>query len=282
MRQVSTSNDVYITQPDMRDNHVTSGLSQLGVEAVAKCSSTIELQQASNPPAVAHLCALLPVYTLTGLNSTTAPEKTQVFANMPCSEAECEAAWRELACFEILPGPGGCFIPSAKLRRHVWNSMLTAGTANDVDWTRAIGDEELAAMFGEEDVEWPSDLSTSVLRAMSDSALEGDIHINARKCVRFVGLSELEAEAASSPVSKAAFITAWEDSLPEVWRGMARLVLLHDHYALADGDLKIQWVGSELDAGTGATVTAPGVGQSAAGAKRKDWHELFRPSKKGG
>lgn len=98
LRQVSTSNSVYIVRPGTTPN---SSLNQTTLDAISQPQSTLELQPATAASAASYIRAALPTYTSTGhTGSTTKVSKQQLFANIPLSDGECEQAWTDLACFE--------------------------------------------------------------------------------------------------------------------------------------------------------------------------------------
>jgi hypothetical protein len=279
LRQVSTSNEVYLTQ-SLSTNDVFPPQSRQ--EAIAKCDSTLELQPAMNVSAVPYIKAVLPTFTTTGHHESKDPiSKTQFFANIPLSDAECERAWQDLACFE-LDDPPRALLPSNGTKLKIWAAILTSATARGIDFTKPVDGHDTASITDEHD-EWPVALSTAVIGSMSttEDADSPNIHIDETKCARAVGemLLRDRTENGRSATSLQNFVAAWADLLPEEWRLRADLSSLEGSYILENGGQDVKVVESSIMHSSSGNAAAPADAKATLGAKRK-WHEKFRASKK--
>ncbi|KAK4895411.1 hypothetical protein LTR27_006475 [Elasticomyces elasticus] len=265
IRQVNSSNSVYICQPANNDGG--DGLPQAGLQAVAQGSWTLELNEAQTNFAVQHLKAVLPKYSSTGsYQSKKLASKQQIFDNIPSSQAQCEQAWKDLACFE-LNDPQGCFLPSASIKVQVWRSMLDQAVASGVDLTGELSPKKLDVIIDPNE-EWPIEIGHAVL----DSILNSEGRIDEFKCVASVGVDLLAARlGVVQPTAE--FLAIWRNALPEKWRAQAKVEMLHrTEYRLGDSRKTIAYAGA-------MSTAAAADGDATTGAKRK-WHDKFRASKK--
>ncbi|KAK3070915.1 hypothetical protein LTR53_009595 [Teratosphaeriaceae sp. CCFEE 6253] len=266
IKQVSTSNSVYICQPieTAADN---DGTPQSGLQAIAQSNWTLEPSLASWTGPVNWLKPRLPRYSSTGTyESRDLLSKQQLFDDMPMSQGECEEAWKSLACFE-LSQPGGSFLPTANAKVRAWRAILETATASGLDLTNHFAPSKQKPSV-DHDEDCPAELVSAVLLGMTNS--EG--YVDEKCCVLATGLSLLES---AFRLSLGDFIKQWRDSLPEPWRPHARLdALPRTMYTLSDNGKTVTY---PLQGDPGGSTTA--VGNSATGSKRK-WHDKFRESKK--
>ncbi|KAK5131611.1 hypothetical protein LTR08_000798 [Meristemomyces frigidus] len=278
LRQVNTSNSVYITQPD--GGEAEDGASSTGgLQAVAESDSTLELipvpSHVNN--AKSQIRALLPTtYSSTGHRQTNnLRTKRALFADVPFSEMECAAAFEYMACFE-LDDPAGCFVPSGRVRLQAWKAIMEEAAVHSLDLTKPLSVTQ-AVLIIPQATDLPYALLKAVKNAIADTAYSGkqETAILDEQCVVFVGLSQLEASSQNGgATSKTKFMAAWADLLPEKWRSKASLELLKNQYVLTNEGRDIAF------AGGGADVRgAPSTAVPATGSKRK-WHDKFRASKK--
>ena len=274
LRQVSTSNELYVIRPSKDSSDGSSGL-----VAIGQPQSTLEVMPSKPRLAVPLVQAAVPVYASTGHagDGGRVISKTDLFANLPLSDAECEQAWIDLACFEH---NGHAVVPNANVKVKVWNGILTTATANGIDLSGPLDQEQQAKLVASDD-DWPSSLCEAVLRSMLASATGGDeLHLDEIKSVRCIGASLLKDQTESRQnLSESAFLAAWADSLPEQWRGRAELKLLQGSYRKEAGHIAFSQTQSNLEVPGNGDATS--ITSSAAGAKRK-WHEKFRSTKRGG
>lgn len=276
IRQVSTSNTVYLTQPVERPDE-GGGIPNIGVDAVVKCDSTLELIAAPKQSAVSYIKAALPVFTSTGTHSSQkVSTKADLFCHIPLSDAECEESWTDLACFESAI-PELCAIPSAKVKVEVWQRILNIAVADGTLFDPFIAND-IPAFALDLTGDYPEELILAILAAVSAASPGGNLVVNEDRCVRFVGLSQLEARCGGRATETASFLEAWKDTVPEAWRSKCDLSVLKDSHALQEGGSYITFVEAGASGSTAAT-SAPADAKVTLGAKRK-WHEKFRPSKK--
>lgn len=271
VRQVNTSNSVYVTKP------CHQGGSNNALEAIAKCNSTLELTPVSKTSAIPFIKKALPIYASTGnFESPKSVSKAELFSHIPLSQAECEEGWSELACFESI-NPPGCFIPSAKVKVQVWETALTAATAEGANLQDPFIADDIPVFAMDLREDWPIELLTGIFASVSPKTAGDNLAIDEERCVRFVGLSQLEARSGGRATDLAGFIKAWKDSVPEAWRGKCETSIIKGWYNLQDGGKSITFIDGQktADAPTGAAEES----KSALGAKRK-WHEKFKSSKR--
>lgn len=283
LRQVNTSNSVYIAQPNCEEDD-GGDLSFAGLQAIAENNSSLELNliplHVNN--AKSYIRAALPTYASTGHSqSKELVSRDHLFANIPFSETECDVAFETMACFQ-LEDPAGCFIPSGQAKVQVWKAILEQATAHSIDLTEPVSLEKSTWIMPATE-EWPTALS----HAVRDSVSSSD-HRNRKvtrtydeqSCLEFFGLSQLEASVqGKDSISVAVFMAAWADLLPEKWRGKANLELLKGQYFLENDGRDIALAASNDERHGGSSKATPADANSTLGAKRK-WHEKFRASKK--
>lgn len=277
IRQVSHSNTVYLTRPHEIEDEI-GGLPRTGIEAVAKCESTIELLPTATQSAAPFIKAALPVFSSTGnYSSQKNISKAELFSHIPLSEAECELGWSELACFEST-NPAGSFVPSGKVKAQIWDAAFTVAVAERTDLALPFSATDIPNYATELVQEWPAELVAAIFASVSKSSSEGTLVVDKEKCIRFVGISHLSAKSEGRPTDTKTFLKAWKDSVPEDWRPECQLSVLKGSYTTQDGGSTITYISSTIDA-KGAIASAANEAKSSLGAKRK-WHEKFRASKK--
>ncbi|EME40955.1 hypothetical protein DOTSEDRAFT_74493 [Dothistroma septosporum NZE10] len=277
IRQVSTSNSVYLTQhveiPD-----TDGALPRAGVQAWSKCGSMLELLPEAKQSAAPYIKKMLPIYASTGnYGSQASISKAELFSHIPLSKAECQDGWSELACFES-KDPDGCFIPSAAVRAQIWQAAITAATAEGADLKGPFIADDIPASALDLRSEWPLTVLAAIFAAVSTPTPGGNLAMDEDRCVRFVGMSQLEVRSAGRATDVAGFKKAWKDAMPEAWRSKCELNVLDGAYSLNDDGSSIKYVDSHHSLAA-ITTGAPAEAKSAIGAKRK-WHDRFRPHKK--
>ncbi|KXT00490.1 hypothetical protein AC578_4062 [Pseudocercospora eumusae] len=271
VRQVSTSNTLYLTQTAEKQDP-GGGPPKIGVDAVAKCDTTIELLSTTKQSAVPFIKPALPVYSSNGNYASAVPvTKTELFSHIPLSQAECEESWSELACFES-QHPPGCYVPSAKVKAEIWQRAVTAATADGINLTDPFPADDLPAFAMDICQDWPAELVSSVLKGASNLTPGGHFAIDETKAVRFTGLNLLQVKSEGRAIEATGFLRAWRDLLPEAWRAKCEFAALQGFYALQDGGSMIKYADS-------APATTATTESKSLGAKRK-WHEKFAASRK--
>lgn len=274
IRQVSTSNSVYLTQISEKVDP-GGGPPRIGVEAVAKCDTTIELLSTSKQSAVPYIKAALPTLASTGnYGSGPAITRAELFSHIPLSQAECEESWAELACFES-QDPMGCFIPSGKVKAEVWQLAVTAAAADGINLTDPFPANDVPAYALDLCQDFPVGLVSSVLKSASSPTPGGHLAIDEAKAIRFAGLSLLQAQSEGKAIEATGFLKTWRDLVPEAWREKCEFTALKGSYVLQDNGSMIKYIdNSPTTAATGAATESKSLG-----AKRK-WHEKFAASRK--
>jgi sister chromatid cohesion protein DCC1 len=267
VRQVSTSNTVFVVQPSAGSS---DQISTPGLEAVSQCTSTLELSLDKKSSAVPFIKAILPTFDSGGHRRTEGLSKQQIFTHVPLSDAECQQAWQDLFCFEL---DDIAFQPSNAARLKTWRSILETANASGIDLTQSLtpGQHYIIINNGEE---WPMELIEAILEGLYMDSLEG---LDGTKVARFVGAALLRDHTANGRdiISVEHLLAAWADALPEKWRDMATLGGIEGSYQREGNDI-IRYV--ESDAAVGATAAASEDAKTSLGAKRR-WHEKLRASK---
>ncbi|CAK1358501.1 unnamed protein product [Cercospora beticola] len=283
IRQVSTSNSVYLIQPhDLSDPDPgpVGGVPRVGVEAVAKCDTSIELLPTSATSAAPYIQAALPIYASTGNYGTVDgggyATKRELFSHIPLSDAECEAGWRQLACFESTDPPG-CFVPSAKVKAEVWQSAMTAAVADGFDVCSPFPENDIPAYAIDLPGDWPRDIVIGVFASVSSSTPGGHLAVDGEKAVRFAGVTLLQAKSEGRAIEATGILKAWRDAVPEAWRSKCEFAVLQGYYSIEDNAKSIRYV--DTTANVKIAVEASAKEAKSLGAKRK-WHEKFKASKK--
>ena len=280
IRQKNSSNTVYILSAKESVADEGDYLPETRSEAISEPQSTLETTPVAQSTAAAHITQLLAKLTTAGLvkGSSNCFDKSQLFANLPFSDAECEAAYRELAMFEDSED-GHCVLPSAPLKLIVWRRILENAQAGGIDLTGPLlPSQVLDLREGTEDQ--PPGLLKAVLHAVSDPSHDHrDIH--QARLLRWTGINVVEQSASKTPIIVSIFRATWKELLPEQWREKIDVSVISDRATISDGGKKVMWKDYALDLTPGgADGLETGDGKATLG-KRK-WHEKFKPVKKGG
>lgn len=227
LRHVQTSNSVLITQAF---EHYPNGEEELpvpGISAVAACTATLELHHTTDS-ALPYLKQALPIWhgaegeVTTPPSSQAARSKYAIFADVPLSSGECDAAWMQLCAFSH---NGASFRPSARVRLRLWQALVSAAYSESIDLGSQFLTSDLWKAISDEG--YPQGLVEAVLRRLTPEEQDmatGWASIDASKCVAWVGATMLEAQAElGTELLTAQFLNGWRDSLPEAWRGGAEL-----------------------------------------------------------
>lgn len=158
MRQVQSSNSVYLIQPpETHRQNEELPLAETTVRAIAQCASTLELIPVST--AGVSLRQILPIYSSPLADRSTeiemtvessAKEKTSkqnAFDNTPLSPCQFNEAWVEVCAFEL---DSQAWIPSASSLKGVWNSIISAATAKSINLAERFLVLDLADMVHED------------------------------------------------------------------------------------------------------------------------------------
>ncbi|XPS76731.1 hypothetical protein M3J09_008778 [Ascochyta lentis] len=229
LRQVQTSNSLFVTQPRSLDSH-GNDIPIPATCAIASCPATLELLP-SDASAVALLHEVLPVYDIVAghVDATgNGKSKAFVFENLPLSDAQCHAGWDELMAFELHQDT---YRPSVNALSQVWTSINAAALAEGVKLDSQFLTEDVATAASEDG--HPSSFVKAVLTHLSDNEQDADgpwSCLDRARTVAFVGKTLLQAKQGSSDFLIADFTDEWEDRLPEAWRKDAKLSAIEGSY----------------------------------------------------
>lgn len=174
LRQVHSSNSVHLVIPtEIKDNFYTHVAGDVGLTAIAQCTTTLELVPVS-ANATAILKEALPLYSGSfGLvereidfedrrNSAGRKTKQDIFDNIPLSRQEIEGAWLDLCAFET---SGHACVPSALDRSGIWKSIMSAAALENADLVEGFSPATLKHIVVEQDT-YPEELLGAVLRRL--------------------------------------------------------------------------------------------------------------------
>ncbi|OCL14124.1 hypothetical protein AOQ84DRAFT_371572 [Glonium stellatum] len=266
LRQVQTSNSVFVTQPVYKAQDDDIALP--GLAAIATCTATLELHPVVGS-AIPYLKSVLPVYDISEdiTNAVgNSQSKSRLFLDIPLSDDECEAGWQELVAFEL---DSSSFRPSAKTLLQIWQSINAAALAEGISLGSQFLTENLHKAI--EDEGYPPSLLNSLLGGLvaeDESFISAWTCLDAKKCVRWVGKIVLEVKGGNSGLLTADFLDAWKDCLPEAWREEAELEAIHGSYVLPTSTT----IASKGDLENNEKEPSE---SSAKTASSRKWHEKF-------
>ncbi|KAH6614215.1 sister chromatid cohesion protein-like protein Dcc1 [Boeremia exigua] len=272
LRQVQTSNSLFVTQPQQLDSH-GNDIPVPATCAIAACPATLELHP-SDASAVALLYDALPVYDIVAGEADAmgnGKSKGHIFDNLPLSDAQCQQAWNELMAFEH---DEHTYRPSVNALSQVWRSINAAALAEGVKLDSQFLTEDIATAVADDG--HPADFTKAVLRHLADDGQAADgpwSCLDRARTVAFVGKTLLEAKQGSSDFLVTDFTDTWEDRLPEAWRKDAKLSAIAESYELPSGStIRVK----SKDAAVASTEDAPAASKPSA----RKWHEKFAKTRK--
>ena len=269
LRQVQTSNSLFVTQPAF-DAH-GNDLPLPSTRVIASCTATLELHP-SDESAATYLVKQLPVFDLLdGVVESTSNRtpKSALFANIPLSDAQCDRAWDELVAFEA---GGSSHRPSPRALALAWRSINTAALAEGVQLDSQFLTEDMLNSLSED--LFPPQLVASMFRRLGTDGQDPSgpwSCLDRSKTVAFVGKTLLEARRGESDYLTAAFLDAWKDSLPEAWGSDVDLKAIDGVYHLPSNSTIALKDGSS---------TAAEASAAPAAKPRGKWHEKFAKTRK--
>lgn len=274
IRQKNSSNTVYILQSREGDASLDEAITVPELVGISQLESTLETLPAPSTKPSTHIRQLLPILS-TGapLTGRTEPmTKDELFSNIPLSDAECEAAFREQSAFADHITKH-CWIPSAALKINTWHSILENARANAVNLTAELDEDTVLSLKdGLEDLK--PGLFDAIIHSIATTT-DGRTSIDSDRLVRWVGLNKLGADAPANMIGTAEFRASWKNELPESLREKVDLALISDRTEVRGG----KWVKFKDDSFELAADDKNANAPDAAGTKRK-WHEKFKPAKK--
>lgn len=242
---------------------------------IAKLESSLETLSAPSTKASTYVRTLLPILGASGGITPGRSEhmtKAQLLANIPLSDAECEAACRE-HCVFVDHTDGHCLQPSAAVKIDTWSSILENARANAVDLSAELDEDTVLSLKdGLEDLR--PGLFEAIIHSIATTT-DGRTSIDPDRLVAWVGLNRLGADAPINTISVTDFKTSWKNALPEKLREKVDLALISDGAQVTSNKwIRIRDSSSALIAGAkeAGTIKAPG--------NKRKWHEKFKPAKK--
>lgn len=272
LRQVQTSNSLFVTQPQCLDSHGNE-IPVPATCAIASCPATLELHP-SDASAVALLHHVLPVYDIVAGDADATrngKDKAAIFEDLPLSDAECHAGWNELMAFEH---DRDTYRPSMNALCQVWRSINAAALAEGVKLDSQFLTDDIAAAVADDG--HPSTFSKAVLTHLSNDEQDAQgpwSCLDRTRTVAFVGRTLLEANQGSSDLLIAEFTDTWEDRLPEAWRKDAKLSAIEGSYEFSS-DTTIR--AKSKDAAVASVQDTPVATKPSA----RKWHEKFAKTRK--
>jgi sister chromatid cohesion protein DCC1 len=176
VRQVSTSNSVYVIQPSSTGINAAATVDEgdgtngkgppNAITAIAKIDTLLELVPTSHD-VQAMLRQALPIINIAEASLTSTDNgkagpgpyhsshsalisKAALFANLPAPDLECELAWRDLLAFEV---HDRCSRPTASSALIAWRSLLDHAILNHLDLARSALDLRTLFADGEDSFE---------------------------------------------------------------------------------------------------------------------------------
>jgi len=278
LRQVQTSNTVFILRTEEFQDAETA-TSSTGVCAFAKCGSMLEIhpqvrdEKSKVKTAKQILNGLLRVYrgpeddpTDTSSQGFT---KMSLFADIPYSIGECEAAWQDLMAFEMSKT---CWQPHPEQLLQLWQTILEGATADGINLTRDFAMESLRLAI--EELNAPEEMFVALMSYLCKTDRNAvSATLDRARMIEWVGrtIVAVNIEQPGSIDVEALYAT-WRNSLPENWRNDASLETLSQFCA----DSKVEKVNAASLKMDAEVVSALGKRP----AKGRDWHERFKKTRK--
>ncbi|MCJ1245509.1 hypothetical protein MMC30_002713 [Trapelia coarctata] len=271
VRQVQSSNLLYVVQPSGDVASAENEGSILpGISVIGQCKAFLELVPAPTA-ATKFLEQVLPVFDdshpVPGDHST----KRDLLADAPFSAGEFEAAWMDICAFESNPWSLGrrAWRPSAPLVLDHWKYFMSAVTVDEIDPTSLFSVNDVANSMQEEG--HSLDLLRAMLQRVSSTLENAMVLLDPEKCVSWVGAVLLEARFDGISIASSAFMTMWQDLLPEMWRAQVSLDLLAGLY-IDLGDSQIQFKAEKPPPNQQAAPPAPVTNAKSA----SKWHARLK------
>ena len=281
MRQVQTSNTVYVTAPHGATNDAHGTDEQPPVCALGTCTYILELTPATGSP-LPFLQKALPVFNR---NSTTdmevdsedtdsaevfrlRREKQKIFDDVPFSDQECDATWPQLC---PIYHEGRWCRPDVTVLLEEWQRLIKVAKDSHIDFGSKSGCTSGWGFFSEvvndlynEGQKIRGSIAGAIVKLFSNGN-----KIDRAGCVRIVGgwCLEQRSRTNNGPIPTKDFVSMWEDYLPLPW--------------IVDCDTKLLQHCSLHPTATTIQFKDPSDEQPQAGAKgvvpaKRKWHEKFK------
>lgn len=264
IRQVQTSNSVFVARPAATDLVVTS-----------TCSSILTLAKRCNmmdgpAPGRPLLSKFLHRYDAEaqqfGMEHMEKLSKARIFEDLPLSNGECERAWDELVAFEL---NGLCWQPTQGSQLQLWTDLTQAASLRDIDLAGPFSVQDLWAACDSDHPHAYYEALVILLSNRESGESATETRFNRELTTSWI-LTLIYQTSPSAERQSEVLLRNWMSLLPESWRNDATLARVEEGLN--------QWQ---------LTVIAEGPAQPAnrkASSRRpaaRDWHERFRrPSSK--
>jgi sister chromatid cohesion protein DCC1 len=314
VRQVSTSNCVYVTQDvptESGGEEVGSAmdldgvLSQptAGVTAIAQLGSVLELipVQVRVAEVEGRLAALVPLYD--GLSTARQTAIAELRKDIPAPEVLLDEALDRLCVCEVR---GQAFIPEKTLLLYIWTKIMEGCAISGIKLDGAFDPGMVvAAMVLDDDdyVAYTAIASTLLTQTFPRSGLLQQqspnerttlIRLHHQPTTDYLGTLLLMTQLTHQPQT---FHDHWRRLLPESWWSLCNIARL-EQCALEPDDDRIHWTGldprttsvrvgglshdSDTAAGLGPEPKAANATGAGAGAGKRKWHEKFAAQRNAG
>ncbi|CAA9964812.1 DUF2036 multi-domain protein [Pyrenophora teres f. maculata] len=266
LRQVQTSNSLLVTHPILQ-HHGNDEMPIPATCAIASCTATLQLH-VSTASAVGLLSDALSVYDIVAGDVDATPNgrgKPNVFADMPVSDGECDAAWTELMAFEV---DGSSYQPSASALSQVWRAIHAAALAEGIPLNKEFMTDDITRAAAEEGHP-PAFIHAVLAHLSTDDRVKTSPWscLDRAKTVAFTGRTLLASKRGADFLI-ADFTDTWEDRLPELWRKDAKLSAIEAFYEFP----------SDTTIRAKNTAASPRAGDSTVAAMKpsaRKWHDKF-------
>jgi sister chromatid cohesion protein DCC1 len=271
LRQVQTSNSLFITQPAL-ENHGNE-IPVPTTRAIASCTATLELHP-SDASAIVLLREVLPMYDIIAgdVDATgNGKSKAAIFDDIPLSDAQCQAAWHDMMAFEHQEDTHQ---PSARALAHTWKAIIAATLAEGIKLDSQFLTDDITRIVIEEG--HAPGLVTAILRHLGKEGQQNDgpwSCLDRTRTVAFAGKTLLDAKQGGNFLISD-FTELWEDRLPEAWRKDAQLNAIEGAYELpTETTVRAKNLG-------GGTAIAGNATAIASKPSARKWHEKFGKTRK--
>lgn len=217
LRQVQSSNVLYILRPSEVEGDMRSGLA-----GVAQCHGLLELVPRSLD-VLQYLRTTLPLYDASRNDNRqkTGTKSDELLYNAPFSEREIQNGQVELCVFEH---GGYCWVPTAETARNVWRSITNSAMIEGISIDGKMDICRVKRLVLEDGCNGA--IFDAIIRRISTNGeVDCQTSMSSSKCVSWLGSILLEAMAEPS-VSKDFFLSRWQDELPDIWKSEVDFSLL--------------------------------------------------------
>lgn len=311
VRQVSTSNSVYVLAP-ARPNAAAEdpSLSRPGVAAFAQPTSTLELLPSPFTPAEidATLHRLLPTHRarapypdddddLEPIPTSAFTDDASLDAALPFPHIAIAQAKRR--CFVFTAHNGGSYVPSPQLLLAAWRQFVAYADSQKVNVATmdVLYMHKITTLMAlDEGTLLPAVVEAIALEFWDDGQLKAEVRkdleleraagrfegpLKERDVTRFVG-ELLVRCAGNSGIRREALIDEWQNLVPRQWWEWCKVEELADTCAGGDGGSKVMWRGKGLE--ESGKEAAKAVEKESASASstpgKRNWHEKFAAQRK--